>query len=80
MQQLLLSWTLIGILKIRAEQVGVIQAAAGIPGIFVMLLGGVRADDTDPRTLLIRVYLFAPVLPLFVIIIEQSQQFTITAV
>ena len=65
MQQLLLSWTLIGILEIPAGQVGVIQAAAGIPGIFVMLLGGVRADDTDPRTLLIRVYLFAPVLPLF---------------
>ena len=80
MQQLLLSWTLIGILEIPAGQVGVIQAAAGVPGIFVMLLGGVRADDTDPRTLLIRVYLFAPVLPLFLILIVQLQQLNILSV
>ena len=80
MQQLLLSWTLIGILEVPASQVGLIQAAAGIPGIFVMLLGGVRADDTDPRTLLIRVYLFAPVLPLFLIAVVQLQQLSIQAV
>ena len=80
MQQLLLSWTLIGILEISAGQVGLIQAAAGIPGIFVMLLGGVRADDKDPRTLLIRVYLFAPVLPLFLIGVVQLQQLSIQAV
>ena len=80
MQQLLLSWTLIGILEIPASQVGLIQAAAGIPGIFIMLLGGVRADDTDPRTLLIRVYLFAPVLPLFLLTVVQLQQLSIQAV
>ena len=80
MQQLLLSWTLIGILELPASQVGLIQAAAGIPGIFVMLLGGVRADDTDPRTLLIRVYLFAPILPLFLITVVQLQQLSIQAV
>ena len=80
MQQLLLSWTLIGILEVPASKVGLIQAAAGIPGIFVMLLGGVRADDTDPRTLLIRVYLFAPVLPLFLITVVQLQQLSIQAV
>ena len=80
MQQLLLSWTLIGILEVPASQVGLIQAAAGIPGIFAMLLGGVRADDTDPRTLLIRVYLFAPVLPLFLITVVQLQQLSIQAV
>jgi len=80
MQQLLLGWTLIGILELPASQVGLIQAAAGIPGIFVMLLGGVRADDTDPRTLLIRVYLFAPILPLFLITVVQLQQLSIQAV
>ena len=52
MQQLLLSWILIGILELPATQVGVIQAAGGIPGLFVMLLGGARADDRDPRNLL----------------------------
>ena len=80
MQQLLLSWTLIGILEVSAVQVGIIQAMAGIPGIFVMLLGGVRADDTDPRSLLIRVYLFAPVLPLFLITVVQLQQLSILPV
>jgi len=80
MQQLLLSWTLIGILEVPAVQVGIIQAMAGIPGIFVMLLGGVRADDTDPRSLLIRVYLFAPVLPLFLITVVQLQQLSILSV
>ena len=68
MQQLLLSWILIGILELPATQVGMIQAAVGIPGLFVMLLGGARADDRDPRLLLIRVYSYAPLLPLFLIV------------
>jgi MFS family permease len=80
MQQLLLSWTLIGILEIPATQVGIIQAAAGIPGIFVMLLGGVRADERDPRALLIRVYLFAPLLPVFLITLINLQQLNIFSV
>ena len=80
MQQLLLSWTLIGILEIPATQVGIIQAAAGIPGIFVMLLGGVRADETDPRALLMRVYLVAPLLPIFLITLINFQQLNILSV
>ena len=80
MQQLLLSWSLIGILEIPATQVGIIQAAAGIPGIFVMLLGGVRADETDPRALLIRVYLVAPLLPIFLITVINFQQLNILSV
>lgn len=64
MQQLLLSWILIGILELPAAQVGVIQAVAGIPGIFLMLLGGASADQRDPRLLLIGVYTLAPILPL----------------
>ena len=43
MQQLLLSWTLIGILALPANQVGLLQALSGVPGIFFMLLGGARA-------------------------------------
>ena len=80
MQQLLLSWTLIGILEIPATQVGMIQAAAGIPGIFVMLLGGVRADERDPRALLIRVYIFAPLLPVFLITLINLQLLNIFSV
>ena len=67
MQQLLLSWILIGILELPATQVGMVQAAAGIPGIFLMLLGGARADRRDTRVLLIQVYSIAPILPLFLI-------------
>ena len=80
MQQLLLSWTLIGILEIPATQVGMVQAAAGIPGIFVMLLGGVRADERDPRALLIRVYIFAPLLPVFLITLINLQLLNIFSV
>jgi predicted MFS family arabinose efflux permease len=65
MQQLLLSWVLIGILELPANEVGIIQAITGIPGIFLMLLGGASADRQDPRSLLIQVYALAPVLPTF---------------
>ncbi len=67
MQQLLLSWVLIGILELPADQVGMIQAATGIPGLFLMLLGGASADRRDPRDLLISIYAIAPVLPLFLV-------------
>ena len=60
MQQLLLAWILIDILALPATQVGVIQATVGIPGIFLMLLGGARADGGDPRILLLQVYSLAP--------------------
>ena len=49
MQQLLLSWILIGVLVLPADQVGLIQALIGIPGIFIMLMGGALADRADPR-------------------------------
>ena len=39
MQQLLLSWILIGILDLPADRVGVIQALIGLPGIVLMLMG-----------------------------------------
>lgn len=80
MQQLLLGWILIGILELPAIQVGIIQAAVGIPGLFVMLLGGARADDHDPRSLLIKVYSLAPLLPLFLILIVNLDQLNIWSV
>lgn len=71
MQQLLVSWLLIGVLLLPANQVGPIQALIGIPGIFLMLWGGASADRADPRTLLIRVYAISPVLPLFLLAVDQ---------
>lgn len=73
MQYLLISWLLIGVLLLPADRVGVIQAIMGIPGIFLMLWGGASADRTDPRSLLVRVYAVAPVLPLFLLVVDQGQ-------
>ena len=77
MQQLLLSWILIGILELPATQVGMIQALAGIPGIFLMLLGGASADGRDSRALLIQVYSIAPIMPLLLIAIINVNQLNI---
>jgi hypothetical protein len=80
MQQLLLSWILIGILELPATQVGMIQATTGIPGIFLMLLGGARADGRDPRAMLIQIYTLAPLLPLLLIALINVSQLSILSV
>jgi len=80
MQYLLVSWLLIGVLLLPADQVGVAQALMGIPGIFIMLWGGARADRADPRDLLLRVYAFAPLLPLFLILVDQFDALSIWTV
>ncbi|HKI73446.1 MAG TPA: hypothetical protein VJ998_02320, partial [Pseudomonadales bacterium] len=59
MQQLLISWLLVGILLLPAGRVGTTQAIIGIPGIFLMLWGGASADRSDPRGLLVTVYSIA---------------------
>ena len=80
MQQLLVSWILIGILLLPADQVGFIQALIGIPGILVMLIGGASADRVDARWLLIKVYMIAPVFPLYLVYVEQSGSLSILTV
>jgi MFS family permease len=67
MQQLLISWMLVGMLLLPADQAGLIQASIGVASILVMLWGGVVADRFDPRTLLIRVYSIAWLVPLILI-------------
>ena len=64
MQQLLVSWLLVGILLLPADTVGVVQAVIGLPGILLMLWGGASADRTDARSLLLRVYGAAWLAPL----------------
>lgn len=63
MQQLLVSWMLVGILLLPAGRVGTTQAIIGIPGILLMLWGGASADRSDPRGLLIAVYSVAWLIP-----------------
>lgn len=72
MQQLLVSWILIGVLHLTADRVGLLQALMGLPGIFIMLWGGASADRSDPKIILLRCYTFAPLLPLFLIAIDQT--------
>ena len=80
MQQLLLSWILIGILQLPAHQVGLLQALIGVPGVVVMLLGGASADRSDVRQMLIRIYWVAPVFPLFLVAVNLAFGLGITAV
>lgn len=72
MHQLLASWLLIGVLQLAADHVGFLQALMGIPGIFLMLWGGASADRSDPKLLLLKAYAIAPLLPLFLIVVDQS--------
>lgn len=80
MQQLLVSWLLIGVLLLPADQVGPLQALIGVPGIFLMLWGGASADRADPRSLLVRVYAVSPLLPLFLLAVDQVSALSVIAV
>ncbi|MGE0621346.1 MAG: MFS transporter [Pseudomonadales bacterium] len=80
MQYLLVSWLLIGVLLLPADHVGLIQAAIGIPGIFLMLWGGASADRADPRSLLVRVYAISPLLPLFLLAVDQVNALSVWTV
>lgn len=64
MQQVLASWLLVGILLLPADQVGLIQAIMGLPGIVLMLWGGASADRADARMLLMRAYGISWLFPL----------------
>jgi|TARA_B110000879_G_scaffold37420_1_gene52072 predicted MFS family arabinose efflux permease len=68
MQQLIISWLLVGVLVLPGDEVGLVQAAIGIPGLFLMLWGGASADNRDPRSILINVYLITWLFPLMLVI------------
>jgi MFS family permease len=80
MQQLLLSWSLIGILELPADEVGFLQALIGVPSIFFMLWGGARSDSHDPKRLLIFIYLVAPVFPIFLAMADLAGGFQVWSV
>lgn len=80
MQQLLVSWLLIGVLLLPADRVGLLQALIGIPGIFLMLWGGASADRADPRTLLVRAYAVSPLLPLCLLAVDQVSVLSVWSV
>lgn len=80
MQQLLVSWLLVGVLLLPGNRVGLAQAIIGVPGIALMLWGGASADRMDPRTLLLRVYRVAPAIPLALLLFLRAGELDVTAV
>ncbi len=79
-QQLLLTWLLVGVLAMSAERVGLLQAAIGLPSVLLMLWGGASADRGDGRSLLIRVYSLALLCPLGLIAVAQVGTVTVVPI
>ena len=80
MQQLLLPALLIGALALSADRVGPLQAAAGLPGVVIMLWGGASADRTDARAMLTRVFGAAAIVPLGLVLALELGEFNVWTV
>ena len=63
-QQLLVTWILVGVLKEPPEVVGLAQLLIGIPGLAFMLWGGAMGDRVDGRRILIQSHLLSVIPPL----------------
>lgn len=63
-QQLLVTWILVGILAQSPETVGLAQLLIGVPALIFMLWGGVIGDRVDGRQLLIQSHLLSIIPPL----------------
>jgi len=66
LQGFLITWLLVGILETPPEAVGAGRALIELPGLVILLLGGLIADRMDGRSLLLRMHL-AVALPALVI-------------
>jgi hypothetical protein len=57
LQGFLLSWMLVGMLALDADRVGLARALIDLPALAILIVGGVLADATDSRALLLRMHL-----------------------
>jgi predicted MFS family arabinose efflux permease len=57
LQGFLITWLLVGVLQTPADRVGFGRALIEMPGLAILLIGGVLADRTDGRRLLIWMHL-----------------------
>ena len=64
MQQLLVTWILVGVLERSPETVGLARLIIGLPALLFMLWGGVIGDRMDGRKLLIQSHLLSMLPPL----------------
>ena len=57
LQGFLITWLLVGVLQTPADRVGFGRALMEMPGLAILLIGGVLADRTDGRRLLVGMHL-----------------------
>ena len=69
MQGVLFSWLVVGVLQAEAEWVGIAQSALMLPSIVLVLIGGMVADRSDGRSLLIGLHVVASVLSACLVVI-----------
>ena len=65
-QTVLFPWLVVSALQESAVWLGIAQMSVQLPGLFLILLGGLLADSIDPRRILIVIHLLA-CLPAFVL-------------
>ena len=78
MQGVLFSWLVVGVLQAEAEWVGIAQSALMLPSILLVLLGGVVADRSDGRSLLIALHVVASVLSGCLVVIVANEWLSMT--
>jgi predicted MFS family arabinose efflux permease len=57
LQGFLITWMLVGVLQIPADRVGFGRAVIEMPGLVILLIGGILADRSDGRRLLVGMHL-----------------------
>ncbi len=57
LQGFLITWMLVGILQMPADRVGFGRALIEMPGLLILLIGGIVADRSDGRRLLVGMHL-----------------------
>ena len=78
MQGVLFSWLVVGVLQAEAEWVGIAQSALMLPSILLVLIGGMVADRSDGRLLLIGLHVVASVLSACLVVIVANEWLSMT--
>ena len=74
LQTVLFPWLVAVRLQESADRLGVAQMTMQLPGLFLILIGGLLADRTDPRRILVAAHLFAMLPPLGIALLLSTGQ------
>ena len=72
LENLLVQWVLLGVLAQSAAHFGESRALIATPPLLLLLIGGIWADRTNSRTLLLRITVISLIPPLFLAAISDS--------